>query len=76
MSGKPNGMTGQAVAQHIVKEFQMAYIPAVAFKRNPEWNGVAIAYLLNGDYYGPYSGEKWREGFEILKVHSAQAWHK
>ena len=76
MSGNAKDHTGQQIAEFVVGEFGKSHVPAVAFLRFPEWDEVAMTFLLNGDAYGPYSGKNWREGFEILKIHSAQAWHK
>jgi len=76
VGGTPKGMTAQAVANHIVKKFESSYVPATAFLRFPETKGVGITYLLNGDAYGPYSGENWTEGFEIVKRHAPQAWYQ
>jgi len=76
VSGNTKDYSGQQIADFIIREFEKSYVPAVGFLRLPDWDGVAMTFLLNGDAYGPYSGENWRDGFEVLKVHSAQAWHK
>ena len=76
VSGNTQDFSGQAIATFIVGEFEKAYVPAVGYLRLPELDGVAMTFLLNGDAYGPYSGENWREGFEVLKAHAPQAWFK
>ena len=75
VSGNAKGVTGLEIAEHIVKLFGDDKIPAVAYLDMPEWDKVTVSYLLNGDYYGPYSGLTWKEGKKILTVHSAQAWY-
>lgn len=75
MSGNAKGASGEVIANHIVSEFKEANIPAVAYLDMPEWDKVTVSYLLNGDYYGPYSGKTWKEGKKLLTVHSAQAWY-
>lgn len=76
VSGNAAGMSGEKIGQHIVKEFGALHVPAVSFLENPERDKVAISYLLNGDFYGPYSGQTWKEGKQLLLVHSGQAWHQ
>lgn len=76
VSGKAKSMSGKKIAEHITREFGKVHIPSVAFLDMPHWDGVSISYLLNGDYYGPYSGNNWKEGKKILIVHSAEAWHQ
>lgn len=76
VSGNTDDFSGQAIADLIVVEFGKANVPAVGYLRSPELDGVAMTFLLNGDAYGPYGGENWREGFEILKVHAPQAWFR
>jgi len=76
VSGKPSGMTGQAVGEHITKELGKSYIPAAVFLDKPEWDGVSISFLLNGDYYGPYSGRDWKDGKAVLEAHAPQAWFR
>ena len=75
VSGNAKGASGEVIANHIVSEFKEENIPAVAYLDMPEWDKVTVSYLLNGDYYGPYSGKTWKEGKKILTVHSAQAWY-
>jgi len=76
VSGNADGMTGQLIAEYIVAEFQKTYVPSVVFLDMPDWDGVTITYLLNGDAYGPYSGNNWRKGLKLLTKHSAQAWYQ
>jgi len=76
VSGNAGNIKGQVIAEHITKEFEKIGIPSVAYLRQPDWDKVGVAYFLNGDYYGPYSGQDWKEGKKILVVHSAEAWHQ
>jgi len=75
VSGNAKGITGKQIAEHIVNAFGKNHIPAAAYLDMPDWDKVTVSYLLNGDYYGPYSGKTWKEGKKILTVHSAQAWY-
>lgn len=74
VSGNAGDIPGQTIGEVIVKEFGKNYIPAVAFLENHERNKVSISYLLNGDFYGPYSGDDWQEGLTLLMRHAPQAW--
>lgn len=76
VSGNAGNISGQRIAEHIIQEFEKVHVPSVAFLRKPEWDKVGVAFLLNGDYYGPYSGKNWKEGKKLLLLHSAQAWHQ
>jgi len=76
VSGNAKGVSGQKIGQHIASEFEKSFVPSVVFLENPKREKVAISYLLNGDFYGPYSGHNWKEGKKILMLHSAQAWHQ
>lgn len=76
VSGNAEGMSGKQVAEHITSKFEEAYVPAVGFLDMTDMQGVSIIFLLNGTYYGPHSGKDWKEGFEKLKKHSAQAWYQ
>ena len=75
VSGNAGTITGRQIANHIITEFEKSYIPSVGFLRFKERDKVAVVFLLNGDAYGPYSGENWQEGFNTLKTHSAEAWY-
>lgn len=74
--GNAEGMSGQKIADYLVGEFGKSHVPAVGFLGEIERTDVSIVFFLNGDYYGPYSGEKWREGMNTLVRHSAEAWYK
>lgn len=74
--GNAEGMSGQKIADYLVSEFGKSHVPSVSFLGETDRIGVSIVFFLNGDYYGPYSGENWRKGMQTLIVHSAQAWHK
>jgi len=76
VSGNAGEIKGQVIAEHITKEFEKLGIPSAAYLRRPDWDKVGVAYFLNGDYYGPYSGQDWKEGKKILVVHSAEAWYQ
>lgn len=76
VGGKAKGYTSEAIAKFVLSELEKAYVPAAAYLRNPEWDGVGMTFLLNGYAYGPYSGENWREGLETVKKHAPEAWFK
>jgi hypothetical protein len=74
--GNAESMSGQKIADYLVSEFGKSYVPAVGFLGEKDRVGVSIVFLLNGDYYGPYSGNDWRDGMKTLVRHSAEAWHQ
>lgn len=76
VSGNTKEYSGEMIAKFVIGEFEKAHVPAAGFLRSPELNGVGMTFLLNGDAYGPYSGENWRKGFEEVKRHAPQAWFK
>lgn len=76
VSGNAGKVSGEKIGQVITNEFSKNYIPSVAFLENRERSKVSISYLLNGDFYGPYSGKNWSDGIKIVKLHSAQAWYQ
>lgn len=76
VSGGTNDYSGKVIADFVVDAFGKERIPTAAYLRFPDWDGVGMTFILNGDPYGPYSGENWREGLEVLKRHAPQAWFK
>jgi len=76
LSGNTKEYSGETIAKFVIGEFEKAHVPAAGFLRSPELNGVGMTFLLNGDAYGPYSGENWRKGFDEVKRHAPQAWFK
>lgn len=75
VSGNTQEYSGQFIVDFVVKEFGKAHVPATGFLDMPDWEGVTVSFFLNGDAYGPYSGEDWREGFDLVKYHAPQAWY-
>ncbi|PHR60975.1 MAG: hypothetical protein COA43_04850 [Robiginitomaculum sp.] len=74
--GNAKSTSGQKIADYLVGEFGKSYVPAVGFLGEKDRVGVSIVFFLNGDYYGPYSGNEWRDGMKTLVRHSAEAWHQ